>query len=207
MLSKLTILIENSSSKEAYILSVYVGRYRYLPFSVAEPVGAEVFWLVGAGADLNFSWSRSRGFFGSAPAPLFSKWKTKWFKDVHFSLYKYLQYCTGTNFCIINSTCWLYLQVSKKLDNFLRLSKSIFSKLSSFLGQNQGYWSFYLLKFIFFKCFVSKSVFLRRSLSEPSFYRWSRSRSRSRNFVPGAGAPLKKYLEPEPRKNGSAPKH
>ena len=38
--------------------------------------------------------------------------------------------------------------------------------------------------------------------SEPSFYVWSRSRY----FLPGAGAE-KKYLEPEPRKNGSAPQH
>ena len=49
---------------------------------------------------------------------------------------------------------------------------------------------------------VSKSVFWSWSRSEPSFYVWSRSRY----FLTGAGAE-KKYLEPEPWKNGSAPQH
>ena len=64
---------------------------------------------------------------------------------------------------------------------------SIFSNLFSFLGRNLGYWCFYLLKFRFLKCFVKKSVFWSRCRSEPSFYRWSRSRI----FLPRARAEKK----------------
>ena len=64
---------------------------------------------------------------------------------------------------------------------------SIFSNLFSFLGRNLGYWCFYLLKFRFLKCFVTKSVFWSRCRSEPSFYRWSRSRI----FLPRARAEKK----------------
>ena len=51
-----------------------------------------------------------------------------------------------------------------------------------FSGQNLGYWSFYLFKYRFFKCFESNSVFWSRSRSEPSFWRWCWSQ----HFSPGS---------------------
>ena len=64
-----------------------------------------------------------------------------------------------------------------------------------FLVQNPGYWSFYLLKFRFFKCFVSKSVFLEpepvgaellkvepQPEPELTFFTWSQSLSRKKNI-------------------------
>ena len=61
------------------------------------------------------------------------------------------------------------------------------------MGQNLGYWNFYFFKFIFFKFFVLKFIFGAGTVL-------------SRAFTGEAGAE-KKYLEPEPRKNGSAPQH
>ena len=66
-----------------------------------------------------------------------------------------------------------------------------FLSFFSFLGQNLGYWSFYLLKFIFFKCFVSKSVLEPEPVGAELLY-----------VEP---EPKKKNPEPESRKNGSAP--
>ena len=50
--------------------------------------------------------------------------------------------------------------------------------------------------------FCIKICSLEPELVEPSFYRGNRCKK----FLPGAGA-QKKYLEPEPRKNVSAPQH
>ena len=47
-----------------------------------------------------------------------------------------------------------------------------------------------------------KSVFWSWSRSEPSFYRWSRSR-----IFYMEQEPKKNYLKPEPRKKGSDPQH
>ena len=58
------------------------------------------------------------------------------------------------------------------------------------------------MAFRFFKCFVSKSVFWSRSRSAQCLFRWSRSK-----FFFTWSRSQKKYLEPEPRKNGSAPQH
>ena len=69
----------------------------------------------------------------------------------------------------------LPLQLGIKLYNFLRRCK--------FLWQNLGYWSLHLLKFRFYKYFVSKFVFGAGS-------------GRSRAFIGGAGAEIF-YLEPE----------
>ena len=78
-----------------------------------------------------------------------------------------------------------------------------FLQFFPFLGQNLGHWSLNLLKFRFFKCFVSKSV---------EFFAGA---GRSQAFIGGARAenlylepePKNKYLEPEARKNSSAPQH
>ena len=67
------------------------------------------------------------------------------------------------------------------------LSKSIFSKVFPFLGQNLGLLKLFIIKIYISQIFVSKSVFRSRSRSEPRLYEWNRSRY----FLPGAGAEKK----------------